>query len=271
MPLLGPDCPVEVSSGGRRACATQFIDFRDSVCTGASHGSCCSFSGGVHLWVPYWKDWLMFVLCPINVCSTLLSRVTPQHSRSHLSLQPRSVCYWNHISEMAARLALRAAKIGVTQTSYSLLFDCYRHLIPPARTSHYSTSAAFLDIFGTFLSKWELTQCQWGQVFGLLVLFSFSPCWRGTAVPSAQTQPSAPSQRSVAFLCVRGMCILNSCSPMGSYFLLEYVRRTPSALLHIFQASTYLFTCTIVVYRCTNINIYIHTHTCGFFWCKTVS
>jgi len=60
MHLLDHNCPVEVSSVGRSAYETQFIDFWDSICTGPSNIPCSSFSGDVHLYVPYWKDcWIL--------------------------------------------------------------------------------------------------------------------------------------------------------------------------------------------------------------------
>lgn len=49
----------------------------------------------------------------------------------------------NYISEMAAHSALRTAKIRIIQNNYSLLFDCYLDLIPPARIYHYSMLGFF--------------------------------------------------------------------------------------------------------------------------------
>lgn len=83
-----------------------------------------------------------------------------------------------------------------------------------------------------------------------------------------EAQSSLASQVSIAFLWVQRMCILNSCSLMGSYFLLEYVHWTPSAVLQTFWASTYRGTCIIVIYRWTYINSYTRV---VFFQCKGAS
>lgn len=64
--LLGHGCHVEVSSVGGSAYVTQFIDFWDSFCTGASSIFFFSFSDDVHLYVPYWKDCLILVLAMIG-------------------------------------------------------------------------------------------------------------------------------------------------------------------------------------------------------------
>lgn len=96
---LGHDCPVEVSSVGRSAYVTQFIDFWDSICTGAKNISCSSFSGDLRLCVPYWKDCLVLVLEMIHtdISGNVTAHAFPSQS-STMELVLLELHFWNGCS-----------------------------------------------------------------------------------------------------------------------------------------------------------------------------
>lgn len=161
---------------------------------------------------------------------------------------------------MAAHTVLHTAKRMVC-SSY-LLFDCYLDLIPPTCVYHY----CMLDFFSRHSWHLSLQFCVYPlpvkpgiQSLHSLLVFILSR--REMSIHSSQKQSFLASQVSIAFLWIqRNLHSKFLLTDSIVFFLLRYIYWTPSSVVQIFWALTYLCTCIIIMHIHTDINIRMSTH-----------